>query len=157
MALQSGRYATVKVGTIGAGTIPFMGHWEVNIVADSAEAMYFGSVWARQMPTFQGWTGTISGYFDNSTNSTQLILLSSGVMKQTAINNIRFYIDTSSGMFLMPNYPSTDDSDATAYITGYRVTADKAGITAVDMNVIGYGPIALFSVTSGTVIASSTS
>jgi len=154
MALQSGRYASVK---LDFDTIPFLGHWEINITADSAEAMYFGSVWKRQMPTFQRWSGTLSGFFDNGTTSMQNVdILSSGIMKQHALNNLRFYVDTSSGMFFMPNHCASDSTDATAYINSYRITADKAGITQIDMNVIGYGPIALFSVTSDEVIASDT-
>jgi len=77
------------------------------------------------------------------------------MMKAAAINNMRFYIDTSSGEFLMPNVVA--DSNAAAYVTSYRVTADKAGISAISMSGVGKGPIALFSVTSGEIIATSTS
>jgi len=41
MAIQSGRYASLKIGDVGAGTIPFIGHWEIQITADSADATYF--------------------------------------------------------------------------------------------------------------------
>lgn len=156
MALQSGRYATVRVGGLSSGTIPFLGHWEIQITADSADATYFGSVWKRQMPMMMGWTGTLDGFFDNSTVSTQLILLSSGMFGGELINDMRFYIDTSSGEFFMPNFPAADSTDAGVYVNSYRVTADKAGITAISLGIIGFGPIGLFSVTSTSPIATST-
>jgi len=56
----------------------------------------------------------------------------------------------------MPNFPATASTDAGAYVTSYRATADKAAITSISMSGVGDGPLALFFITSGTVMASST-
>ena len=154
MAIQSGRFATVRSSF---GTLPFLGKWDINFTGESLDATYFGSVWKKSMPGMEGWNGSLEGYFDNSTLSTQMTTLMSAVFKATLIQDARFYIDTSSGEFFMPNFASTSSTDAGMYFNTMSITADKNAITTIKYGFIGYGPIALFSNgTSGGVVMSDT-
>ncbi len=162
----SGRYASVRIGgtvtsaPAGGGSIGTvignLGHWEIAISFDELDASVFGSVWKKSMTGMQQWSGTVEGFFDTSTAANAQILgLLNPALDATLIQDIRFYLQTSSGLFFMPNYTSfgtTTSTDDGAYISNVRISHDKTGLASASYNVLGYGELALFQ---GAVITSS--
>lgn len=160
----SGRYASVRIqGAVSSSDDPGiivdnLGHWEVAINFDELDASVFGTVWKKNMTGMQGWSGSIEGFFDPSTTtSKQIEGLMNAALDATLIQDFRFYLETSSGLFLMPHYSTCAGStnystDAGAYISNVRVAHDKSGLASASYSVLGYGPLALFSgASSGTV------
>jgi len=160
----SGRIASVRIGGTTAGapgtTINNLGHWEVAITFDELDASVFGTVWKKNMTGMQGWTGAIEGFFDAATSDgTQIVNLMNAALDATKVQDIRFYLETSSGMFFSPNYSAMGVSTSTeegAYISNVRIAHDKSGLASASYNVLGYGALALFdgvlSATSALVI-----
>lgn len=154
----SGRYASIRVGGSTAGsdlgeTIECLGHWEISIAGDELDASCFGTVWKKNMAGMKGWTGTIEGFFNPSTAAdTQITSLMDAALTATKLNDIRFYLQTSSGLFFMPLYTATDtppgvESASTefgAYISNIRITHDKNGLAGAAYNVTGYGALGLY-------------
>jgi hypothetical protein len=159
MALVSGRYAALKLTSAFTGTpkvIPYLGSWDLTINLDTADATYFGSVWKTQIPLFQSWTASISGYLDVTTQSTftdQNYIVDAAI-EGTLIQDMRFHIgQTSSGNFWVPNYGSTFggvcfDYTHGCYVSNYKVSASKDGIDSISFDLIGRG--ALIYVCGGT-------
>lgn len=149
----SGRYASVKLSgstaTGAAGTsIANLGHWEVAISFDELDASCFGTIWKKNMTGMQGWTATVEGFFDPATDAnTQITGLLDKALDATLVQDIRFYLQTSSGMFFMPNWTAmgiSTSTDTGAYISNVRITHDKNGLASASYNVLGYGALALF-------------
>lgn len=130
-----GRNASVKLGT---NLIQNLGKWAINISMDTIDATAFGSVWKKEMPGFQGWSGSVEGYFDPSDTSGQKVLMDAA-LAATLITNVKFFIDNTSGYVI----DITGDSNAGMYITGVSISHDKAGVAQVTYSVVGYGGIAL--------------
>jgi hypothetical protein len=130
-----GRYATVKLGTT---LVENLGRWNINIALDEIDVSAFGTVWKKNQPGFQGWTGTIEGMYDPADTDGQKTL-HDAALAATKIQNIRFYIDSTS--YWTPD--TTDDAANGCYISSVDITHDKAGVAQVTMNIIGYGKLAL--------------
>ena len=156
----SGRYASIRInGVVSSSddpgvTIDNLGHWEVSINFDELDASCFGTVWKKNMTGMQGWSGTVEGFFDPSTTtSKQIEGLLNAALDAELIQDFRFYIGTSSGLFLMPNYTTwadttNSDTGAGVYVSNVRVTHDKSGLASASYNVLGYGALALFEGTT---------
>lgn len=161
----SGRYASVRIVTTVCScggdnpglTIDNLGHWEVVVNFDEIDASCFGTKWKQNVVGMQGWSGTIEGFFDSATSSgKQIAALLDPAIDDTLIQDVRFYLQTSSGLFLMPNYTTVPtgasttyvDTGAGCYISNVRVTHDKNGLASASYNLVGYGPLALFTGTS---------
>lgn len=153
----SGRYASVRTYASGSSGEPNspgilvgnLGHWEVAISFDELDASVFGTVWKANMVGMQHWSGTIEGFFDAATSSGQQIgaILGRG-LDATKLQDIRFYLQTSSGMFFMPTYPTytaSTDLSAGAYVSNIRIAHDKNGLASASYSIVGYGGLALFS------------
>ncbi len=152
----TGRIASVRIGGSAVSssdypgvTINNLGHWEVAINFDELDASVFGTVWKKNMTGMQGWSGTVEGFFDTDTGTnTQIVGLMNAALDATPIQDVRFYLQTSSGLFFMPNYSTkvsvNADSAAAAYISNVRIAHDKSGLASASYNVLGYGSLALF-------------
>lgn len=155
----AGRYASVRLGTDVIGNL---GHWECTISFDELDASCFGTVWKKNMTGMQGWGGTVEGFFDPSTAAnSQIVGLMNAALDATLIQDIRFYISTTSsmGLFLMPNfttYGATTSTDDGAYISNVRLTHDKNGLAGCSYNVLGYGELALFQGGSSSIVVEGT-
>lgn len=152
----SGRYASIRIeGVVSSSDYPGLvvdnfGHWEVAINFDELDASVFGTVWKKNMTGMQGWSGTVEGFFDSNTSSgKQIAGILNASLDATLIQDFRFYLQTSSGLFFMPNfstYTGTTDNDtaAGAYISNVRIAHDKSGLASASYNVLGYGSLGLF-------------
>lgn len=149
----SGRYASVKLaGSTATGaagtTIANLGHWEIVINFDELDASVFGTVWKKNMTGMQGWSGTIEGFFDPATDANlQIVGLLNPALDATKIQDIRFYLESSAGMFFMPNWTAlgvSTSTDAGAYISNVRISHDKNGLASASYSVLGYGALGLF-------------
>jgi len=158
----SGRYCSVRWNE---NIINSLGTWEIVINVDSAEVGEFGSVWKKTLPMMQGWSGTVTGFFDTNTSAQhQLTALLKNSLQANKIQDIRFFPESSisvesgtTAMYFMPAYTSVgSDTEAGAYITNVRVSADKNGLVSGSYDIIGYGPIALF-ISTGTMFVFSSS
>jgi len=159
----SGRYCSIRWDE---HTISSLGTWEIVINVDSAEVAEFGSVWKKTLPMMQGWSGSVTGFFDTATSSQhQLTALLKNSLQANKIQDIRFYPESSvneagtTGMFFMPAYTSVciGTTDAGAFISNVRVSADKGGLVSGSYDILGYGPIALFITTGEMFVFSSSS
>ncbi len=149
----TGRVASIRLGeaasSSGGTTVSNLGHWEIAISFDELDASVFGTVWKKNMTGMQGWSGTVEGFFDTSTElNTQITGLLDKALDATLVQNIKFYLQTSSGLYFMPNYTTlggiNTDTGAGAYISNVRITHDKGGLASASYNVLGYGGLALF-------------
>ena len=130
-----GRNASVKIGT---NLIKNLGKWSVNIQMDNIDVTAFGSVWKKEMPGFQGWSGSVEGYFDPADTTGQKALVDAG-LAATKLTDLRFYLDNTS--YYTPDV--TGDAEAGAFITGVQISHDKAGVAQVTFNVSGFGGLIL--------------
>ena len=157
----SGRYCSVRLGT---NTINSLGTWEIVINVDSAEIAEFGSVWKKTLPIMEGWSGTVTGFLDTNTSAQhQLTALLKNSLQANKIQDIRFYPESTineagtTGLFFMPAFGTTGSTDAGAFISNVRISADKSGLVSGSYDVLGYGPIALHVTTDTMFIFSSCS
>lgn len=158
----TGRVASIRIGGLASGAVGTvinnLGHWEIAISFDELDASVFGTVWKKNMTGMQGWTGTVEGFLDPSTAAnTQITGLLNSALDATKIQDIRFYLQTSSGLFFMPDYTTygaaeSTACDAGAYISNVRISHDKNGLASASYNILGYGALGLFQgiVTSST-------
>ena len=130
-----GRYASVK---IGSDLVANLSAWNIDINMDDIDVTVFGSVWKKSMPGFQGWSGGAEGFYDPADTDGQQSLIDNA-LSATKITDIRFYIDSTS--YWTPDL--TTDTAAGCYINTVSVKHDKAGVAAVTLNIIGYGPLTL--------------
>src|SRR5512147_1054692 len=103
----TGRYCAFK---INGTTMRGVGSWRISIATASIDASDFTTVWKKNLTGSVGWTGSVSGYFDGSTDSTgMLISLMKNGFQGTKLQDIRFYLNTATSYFWMPNFPASTD------------------------------------------------
>ena len=160
MSALTGRYCCIKVGGSGSSClVENLGRWELTFNFDEMDATVFGSVWGKSLPGMIKWSGTAEGFFDSSSGSVQHLQILDNALDATLVQDIRFYLQTSSGLFWMPQYTTwgnAGDTAAGAYLSNVRIGADKSGLASLGFNILGYGPIALFSVGSSSIIIEGT-
>ena len=82
----------------------------------------------------QSWTASIGGHLDlDDASQATLVEAAEG---GTLINNLRFYVDSTT-------YFASDlveDSEAGLYIDSYNVTSDNNSVVSFTMSVTGNGP-----------------
>lgn len=151
----TGRYCSVRTGTTGT-VINSLGHWEITVATDTQEVGEFGSYWKKSLPMMMGWVGRVEGFMDASTLATdQLVVLANGMLDATKNQDIKFYLQTSSGLMIMPmcaTSATVSSTDAGCYITNVAVTADYNDLARVSYDVVGYGALGFFNGTSSGVI-----
>lgn len=162
-----GRYATVKFGTSTGGlqTIELLGSWELAISFDEVDASVFGTTWRRSLTGMSGWTATVNGFINAATSEGQLggttgwTGVFPNALSGAVVQDIRLYLQTSSGLFWMPNYSTSatvTSTDAGCYLSNIRNSIDKAGLGTLSFSALGYDAIALYQGTTATIVAQST-
>jgi len=131
-----GRYASVKIGST---LIQNLGKWGIGVTTDEIDASVFGTTWKQTMTGYQGWSGSLEGFYDVADTTGQLAL-QNAMLSATKVTDIRFYIDSTS--YWTPDV--TNDSDAGCYVSSMNIEHDKAGIASVSFNVVGYGQLGLY-------------
>lgn len=148
----TGRYCAIGLSSGTSGYVENLGRWELNFSFDELDASDFNTVWKKNVAGTLGWTGSIDGFFDPSTGGHQMTSLLNGAWDATKVQDIRFYLNTATSMFFWPAYTTiaanSYSTDAGAYITNVRITAEKNNLIGFACNVLGYGPMALFRGTS---------
>ena len=133
MATLSGRNAKV---TKGANTVAELGTWNISITPDNIDTTSFGSIWKKTSTGMIGWEGTASGFIDKTDTSGQ-IAMETAVFNGNKLTDMRFYIDASTYY-----HASTGSSaSAGAFITGYNIGQDKAGVGTVEFTFSGVGKL----------------
>lgn len=154
MAFQNtpftGRYCSFNVGPT---TIRGVGNWSLAISFDELDASDFTTVWKKNLTGTQGWSGTVEGFFDGATDSTGMtISMLKGAIQGTKVSDVRFYLNTATSYFFMPQFTTagatTTSTDAGAYFSNVEIAASKGNLVTARFNVLGYGPIALCGGTS---------
>jgi hypothetical protein len=130
-----GRFAAIKLAST---LVENLGKWNLDIKMDEIDTSVFGSTWGRKIPGMQAWTATLEGFYDPADTNGQKVL-QDAALAATKLTTIRFYIDSTS--YWTPD--TTSETNAGAYISSISISHDKAGVAAVNMNIIGYGKIAL--------------
>lgn len=145
----TGRYCAF---TVGQTTIRGVGAWTLAINFDEIDASDFTTTWKKNLTGSQGWSGTVEGYFDGATDSTGMTMsVLKGALQGTKYQDVRFYLNTATSYFFMPQFVgnwmstgSTTSTDAGCYFSNAEIGATKGGLVSARFNVLGYGPIALF-------------
>lgn len=154
MAIQNtpftGRYCSFN---IGSQSIRGIGAWTLAISFDEIDASDFTTTWKKNLTGSQGWSGTVEGYFDGATDTTGMTMtMLKGALQGTKYQDIRFYVNTATSYFFMPQFTtagvSTASTDAGAYFSNVEIGATKGGLVSARFNVLGYGPLALLAGTS---------
>jgi hypothetical protein len=130
-----GRYASVK---LAAALVENLGSWKISLTGAEIDVSAFGDTWEKKMPGMKGWNASIVGMFDPADSDGQAIL-QAAYLAGTKIQNIRFYIDSTS-------YWTVASDESTAYgcyISSMDISHDKAGVAQITMNVLGFGKIKL--------------
>jgi predicted secreted protein len=108
---------------------------DVTIENETLDITSFGDEWSKFCRGMQSWTATINGHLDlDDASQATLVDAAEG---GTLINNLRFYIDSTT-------YFASDlvaDPEAGLYIDSYNFTADNNSIVSFTMSVTGNGPI----------------
>lgn len=130
---ESGRYASVKVGTT---LVPLMGAWTLNIAQEEIDTSSFGTVWGSSDVGMAKWSGSFSGHFDGD-DTTQASLLGYQVAG-TLIGNLRLYCDNTT---FWEAQTTTGTGAGGARLTSVEIGADKAGVNSVTFNFSGSGAI----------------
>jgi hypothetical protein len=154
----TGRYCAFKVN---GATIRGVGSWRIAITTASIDASDFTTVWKKNLTGSVGWSGSVAGYFDGATDSTGMLLtLMKKGLQGDKIADIRFYLNTATSYFFMPQNTtegaSTASTDAGAYIGNMSLEAGKDDIVRSTFDIQGYGPIALFGSSTGLIIMEAT-
>lgn len=137
----AGRKGSVKYSSSTAGSPGLVGDlrsWELDINSDMFEVSTFGSSgWKRFMPNLNGASGTIEGYW-NVVSSTS----------ERAIQNKVLNLSTSPGEIkLFVNALGLDAYVGDAWITNLRVGASVDAIVPFQAGITFNGPVA-FSTTA---------
>jgi len=160
MSALTGRYCCIKVGGASSDAlVENLGRWELTFNFDEMDATVFGSVWGKSLPGMIKWSGTAEGFFESDTGSIQHAQILNKSLDASKVQDIRFFLQASSGLFWMPNCStsgSAGDTDAGAYLSNIRIGADKNGLASLGFNILGYGPIALFNANSSTIVMEGT-
>ncbi len=130
-----GRYASVKIGST---VIENLGKWVLDIKTNEIDVSVFGSVWGKKIPGQQAWTATIDGFYDPADAAGQANL-QADMLAGTKITDIKLFINSTSSW--EPDI--TTDTNAGCYVTGLNIAHDKAGVAAISMTIVGFGPIKL--------------
>jgi len=141
----SGRYASIRMGDT---VINLLGHWEINTPYNIDTRSTIGSRWTETIPMMHGWNGNIDGFLDSSTGTdAQLLALLKPGFQRNKIQNIRFYMETSSGMYFGPNWSAPESTsystDAGIYIQNIRSNVASNDLVHVSLDFIGTGSIVL--------------
>lgn len=148
----TGRYCAIAFSTGTSGQMANMGHWELNFTFDEIDASDFATVWKKNVAGKIGWRGSMDGFFDPSTSGHQIVTALNNALDATKVQDIRFYLSSATSLFFWPVYTTAAttnySTDAGAYLTNVRITADKNDLIRFACDVIGYGPIALFQTSS---------
>jgi hypothetical protein len=142
----TGRYCSF---TVGQTTVRGVGSWRIAIATASIDASDFTTVWKKNLTGSVGWTGSVGGYFDGATDSTGMLLsLMKGGLEGTKLQDVRFYLNTATSYFFMPNFVASTGSgystDAGCYVGNMSIEAGKDDIVRSTFDLQGYGGIALF-------------
>ena len=130
-----GRNARIKLDN---EVIARMTSMDVTIENDTIDITSFGDEWAKFCRGMQSWTASIGGHLD--LDDTEQLALVAAAEAGTLINNMRFYIDSTT-------YFASDvvaDDEAGLYIDSYNFTADNNSVVSFTMSVTGNGPIARY-------------
>lgn len=154
MALVSGRYASVKFSTstaetpiIRPNTLTYMASWDLAISLDTMDATYFGSVWKSNMVGMQGYSGSVTGFIDVTTQTSQHNALIDCAIEGFLIRNLWLHEgQTSSGNFWAPNSYSTYggvcySGDNGMYISNLKIGASKDAINSLSFDFVGNGSL----------------
>ena len=129
--VKLGRDSRIKLDEV---TIARMTSFDFTIENETLDITSFGDTWNKFCRGMQSWTASIGGHLDlDDASQATLVEAAEG---GTLINNLRFYVDSTT-------YFASDlveDSEAGLYIDSYNVTSDNNSVVSFTMSVTGNGP-----------------
>ena len=133
--VKLGRDSRIKLDEV---TIARMTSFDFTIENETLDITSFGDTWNKFCRGMQSWTASIGGHLDLD-DASQATLVGAAE-NGTLINNLRFYVDSTT-------YFASDlvaDSEAGLYIDSYNVTSDNNSVVSFTMSVTGNGPLARY-------------
>lgn len=130
--------------TVGANTVVGMGTWKLpGISSDELDTTEFGDNFKHFiLGLMDGGTGTFNGLFDPTDATGQEILRKANV-NQSALPDLRFYIDNTSyfapcqtsGYFLPDDTTGNDTELSTLYVSAVDIDTSQNGLANIAFSV----------------------